>query len=73
MSSREIGVAVIVLGVLLLVLGALFYSGALGWLGRVPGDLHFERGRTRIFVPIGSMIVLSIVLSLLFTLFRRFL
>jgi uncharacterized protein HemY len=47
-------------------------SGALPWLGRLPGDVRIERENVRIYVPIVSMIVLSVVLSLVLYIARRF-
>lgn len=58
-------------GVALVVVGALVWSGGLGWLGRLPGDLRFEQGRTRIYVPFTSMLVVSVVLSVVLGLIRR--
>jgi uncharacterized membrane protein required for colicin V production len=43
----------------------------LTWFGRLPGDISITRGGTRIFVPITSMIVVSIVLTLIVNFFFR--
>jgi len=64
----------ITVGIASLLIGlALRYApGLLGWFGRLPGDVLIERGGTRVFIPITSMIVLSLVLSLIVNLlFRR--
>lgn len=60
-------------GVVLVVLGAVlhFAPWLLSWFGRLPGDIRIESGRTRIFIPITSMLIVSVVLTLLFNLFRR--
>ncbi|WP_312340949.1 DUF2905 domain-containing protein [Stutzerimonas nitrititolerans] len=60
-------------GVLLLLLGvALHYApGLLNWFGKLPGDIRIESERSRTFIPITSMIVLSLVLTILVNLFRR--
>ncbi|SEP89049.1 Protein of unknown function [Azotobacter beijerinckii] len=42
-----------------------------GWFGRLPGDLHIETARGRPFVPITSMLLVSLVASLLLNLLRR--
>ncbi len=73
MESRSVGLLVIGAGVVVLLLGVLIYSGALGWFGRLPGDIRIEGERSRVYVPLVSMLVISIVLSLLLTLLRRFL
>ena len=60
-------------GALLLFTGAaLQYAPWLvNWFGRLPGDLRFESGGTRIFVPITSMIIVSVVLTILINVLRR--
>lgn len=61
------------LGVLLLGIGLVwqFAPGLLSWFGRLPGDITIERGNTRVFVPITSMIIVSVVLSLILSFFFR--
>ena len=60
-------------GTLILAIGALlhFAPGILSWFGKLPGDINIESGSGRIYIPITSMIIVSIVLSILFHLFRR--
>ncbi|RRV20765.1 DUF2905 domain-containing protein [Stutzerimonas nitrititolerans] len=60
-------------GLLLLLLGvALHYApGLLNWFGKLPGDIRIESEHSRTFIPITSMIVLSVVLTILVNLFRR--
>ena len=56
----------------LLLLGALFtVGGRIPWLGRLPGDIAIERENFRIYFPLGTSILLSILLSLVAWLFRR--
>jgi hypothetical protein len=64
---------VIVAGIVILLLGVLIYSGGLGWFGRLPGDIRIEGERSRVYVPLISMLVISVVLSVVLTLLRRFL
>lgn len=71
MDGRGLGVALAVAGAGLLVLGLLLWSGALGWFGRLPGDIRFERDGVRVYFPIVSMVVVSLVLSALLWFFRR--
>ena len=66
------GLALIVLGIVLVVVGVLVWSGMLSWFGRLPGDIRVERPGTRVYVPITSMVILSVVLSLLLALVNRF-
>lgn len=64
----------IVCGIALLLIGLAlqFAPGLLNWFGRLPGDIYIEREGSRIFIPITSMIILSVVLTLIVNLlFRR--
>ena len=71
--TREVGLVLIVVGAVVVGAGVLVFTGALGWFGNLPGDLRFERGNgsVRVYVPLASMLVVSVVLSLLLALLRR--
>ena len=60
-------------GALLLAVGAamLYAPWLVNWFGKLPGDIRYESGTTRVYIPIVSMLLISIVLSLIFALFRR--
>ena len=72
MDSKSLGVLVVGVGVLAVVIGLLIMSGALGWFGRLPGDIRIERENVRVYVPIVSMLLVSVVLSLVLWVVRRF-
>jgi hypothetical protein len=68
----EMGKLLVVVGVVLTIVGVLFWSGfAPRWLGRLPGDIRIERGDSAFYFPIVTCIVLSLLLSLIFSIFRR--
>ena len=68
----DLGRILIVFGVVLVAVGLLLQlSGKLPWLGRLPGDLRIEREHFSFYFPITTSILISVVLSLLFWLFRR--
>ena len=48
-----------------------FAPGLLSWFGRLPGDISIERDGVRVFVPITSMIIVSLVLTLVVNLLLR--
>lgn len=50
----SIGIYIIFVGIGLIVIGALVWSGALSWVGNLPGDIRIERGQTKIYIPITS-------------------
>ena len=61
-----------IMGAAMVILGALFTFGArLPWLGRLPGDIVIERPNFRFYFPIGTSILISIILSLIAAAFRR--
>ena len=71
MEARTLGMVIVILGLLAVLVGVGVMSGALGWFGRLPGDIRITNGNTRVFIPITSMIVVSVVLSVGLTLLRR--
>ena len=60
-------------GVGLVVVGTLVWSGALAWFGRLPGDIRIERDTVRVYVPLASMLLVSIAVSLVLQIARRWL
>jgi hypothetical protein len=73
MTSTGLGLLVIAVGAVLVLVGLLGMTGAFSWFGRLPGDLHIEGDRVQVFFPVGSMLLLSVVLTLLFAALRRLL
>ena len=72
MTSSSPGPLIVVIGIVVVLLGLAVWSGALGWVGRLPGDVRIERESTRVYIPLASMLLISIVLSLLMYLLNRF-
>jgi hypothetical protein len=66
------GTILIAIGVGLILVGLLIWSGSLSWFGRLPGDIRIERETVHVYVPIVSMLVVSLVVSLVMYLVRRF-
>ena len=73
MESRGFGLVLLCVGALVAVAGLLVYWGGFSWFGRLPGDIRYESESTRVYIPITSMILLSILLTLLLNVVRRFL
>ncbi len=68
----ELGKLLIVFGVVLVVLGIALWSGfGASWLGRLPGDIRIERSNSTFYFPIVTCIIISVVLSIIFSFFRR--
>ena len=72
MNPLSPGPMLIALGVGLILIGLLFWSGSMSWFGRLPGDIRIERETVRIYLPIVSMLLVSVVVSLVLYLVRRF-
>lgn len=69
---QELGKLLLVGGVVMALLGLALWSGIGGsWLGRLPGDIRIERGNSGFYFPIVTCILVSIVLSVIMSLFRR--
>ncbi len=71
MSRSSAGLMLVVAGGGLVIIGLLLWSGALSWFGRLPGDIRVERPNMRVYVPITSMVLLSVALSIVAMIFRR--
>ena len=71
MNPMSPGTILIMIGVGLILVGLLIWSGSLSWFGRLPGDIRIERETVRVYVPIASMLVVSLVVSLVLYLVRR--
>jgi len=68
----DLGRLLIVFGVLLIAAGALLtFAGRIPWLGKLPGDIYYKSEHLTFYSPIVTCALASIVLSLLFYLFRR--
>jgi hypothetical protein len=64
-----VGKVLVVVGLLIALVGASMMLGLP--LGRLPGDIAYERGNTRFYFPLTTSILVSVVLSILFALLRR--
>jgi hypothetical protein len=58
------GLSILLAVILLLAVGLLIFKRKLSWFGHLPGDLRYEGQRTRVYAPLVSMLLLSLLLSL---------
>jgi hypothetical protein len=69
---RDVGRMLAICGGVIMIVGIALWAGiGNGSLGRLPGDIRIERGNTAFYFPIVTCIVISVVLTLLMSLFRR--
>ncbi len=68
------GKYIIFIGIGIIVVGLLIYlfHDKLHWFGRLPGDIRVERENFRFYFPITTMILLSLLLTVLLSIIRRF-
>ena len=71
MDLAALGKLVVGLGLGLVVLGALLLLVGKGLLPRLPGDLAFRVGNVRVFLPIATSIVISVLLTVVLNLLTR--
>ncbi len=68
----SLGKTILMLGVILAVLGGLLMAGgSLGFIGKLPGDISFQRGNLRVYFPLATMLLLSLILTLFMNIFFR--
>jgi membrane protein implicated in regulation of membrane protease activity len=70
-NPDSFGRLLIIIGVVLVILGVLFSFARVLRLGSLPGDLHWSGRGWQIWLPLGTSILLSVLLTLLFNLFFR--
>ena len=69
---QPIGRLLIVAGVALAVIGVVVVLGPrIPILGRLPGDFHIETENMRVFIPLGTMLLLSLILTIVLNVFNR--
>jgi DUF2905 family protein len=69
--NKDIGPWLVGIGVVAVLVGGLAWAGWLSWLGRLPGDIRIGGAHTRLYIPITSMLLVSVVLSVLLAFLRR--
>ncbi|GAB5602966.1 hypothetical protein FJNA_14910 [Thermus sp. FJN-A] len=69
----EVGKLLLYLGLFLALLGVLllYFPKLFAWFGHLPGDIRIEREGLRVYIPLTSALVLSLLLTLVLQLFRR--
>ena len=71
---QQAGKILIIIGIIIAITGLVVYfaGNKLSWFGRLPGDIRIERENFRFYFPITTMIIISIVLTLIIKIFKRF-
>ncbi|NBC82351.1 MAG: DUF2905 family protein [Bacteroidetes bacterium] len=71
---QQLAKILIAIGIITIIIGVIMYLGGnkLNWLFRLPGDIRIEKENFRFYFPVTSMIIISIVLTLIIQLLKRF-
>jgi hypothetical protein len=71
-SMNDLGKFLVIAGLLIAAVGLLLWSGfGRGWLGRLPGDIHYSRDNYSFHFPVITCLLLSLLLSLVLWLYRK--
>ncbi len=71
--NQQTGKYIIIIGLIIVVIGVVifFFHNAFRWLGRLPGDIRIEGNNSRFYFPWVTMLIVSILLTVLVNLFRK--
>ena len=62
----QIGKLIFIVGLILIVIGTFMWvSPKIPWIGNLPGDIDYKGNNVRVYIPIATCIILSVVLSVL--------
>jgi hypothetical protein len=66
------GKILIVAGILILLVGVIvyFFHNKLGWIGNLPGDIRIERENVKIYFPLATMILVSVLITLVLQIWK---
>lgn len=68
----ETGRLIILIGLILIAIGIIWmvFKNHLGWIGNLPGDLKWEHGNTRIYFPITTMVLISVLINICYWVYK---
>jgi H+/Cl- antiporter ClcA len=72
--DQQTGKYILIAGVIIVIAGILiyFFHDYFKWIGRLPGDIRVERENFKFYFPLATMIIVSLVLTILINIFKRF-
>ena len=73
MDNKGIASLFVTIGIVLIVVGLAAMRGWLGWFGSLPGDVRVQRDDMQLYIPLVSMLLISVLFSVLSYVIRRFL
>lgn len=72
--DQQTGKYILIAGIFIVLIGIViyFFHDYLKWIGKLPGDIRIERGNFRFYFPLATMIVVSLLITILINIFKKF-
>ena len=72
--DQQTGKYIFIVGIIIVFIGIIiyFFHDYFRWIGRLPGDIRIEKNNFRFYFPLATMIIISLVLTILFNIFKKF-
>ena len=72
--DQQTGKYILIAGVFIVLVGIIiyFFHDYLKWIGKLPGDIRIEKGNFRFYFPLATMILVSLFITLLINIFKKF-
>jgi hypothetical protein len=71
-STQYLGKLLIIFGLIIIIVGViLFFSHKIPWIGKLPGDIIIQRKNLTFYFPLGTSILISLILTFLLWLFSK--
>ena len=72
--DQQTGKYILIAGLLIVMVGLLvyFFHPYFKWIGRLPGDIRIEKQNFRFYFPITTMVIFSLIVTVLFSIFKKF-
>jgi hypothetical protein len=73
--DQQTGKYIIAGGIFIVITGMriYFFHDHLNWLGKLPGDIRIEKDNFRFYFPVVTMIIISVIITIVINIFKRFL
>jgi membrane-anchored protein YejM (alkaline phosphatase superfamily) len=72
--DQQTGKYLLIAGLIIVAAGILiyFFHDYFKWIGRLPGDIKIEKENFRLYFPLTTMIIFSLVITIIIQIFKRF-
>lgn len=72
--DQQTGKYILIVGLFIVLAGILiyFFHDYFKWIGKLPGDIRIEKGNFRFYFPLATMVIISIVITILINIFKKF-